>query len=83
MSKNEEWIETQSKAKLGKEAWNKGKPNTWSNGEKSNFYIDGRAPMTRGNRRTFMNTLEYVTWRRNVFERDDLNVKFVELEENI
>ncbi len=60
-----------SEFKKGQEAWNKGKPNTWSNGEKSNLWKGGISAITRKERTNFMDTLEYKDWRRKVFERDN------------
>lgn len=78
MKGNKEWLEKQKTKQLGIKAWNRGKPNTWSNGVKSNFWKDGDAIKRRGERRTFMNSLEYVNWRRNVFERDKYTCQICE-----
>ncbi|PWU05319.1 MAG: hypothetical protein C5B43_03475 [Verrucomicrobia bacterium] len=69
--KNNGWKLLMSMSKKGQKAWNKGLPNTWSNGSKSNFWNGGISKVTRSERKNFMNTLDYITWRRNIFQRDN------------
>jgi len=64
---NDNWKELNSKSHKGQIAWNKNKPNTWSNGEKSNFWKGGITPINRQIR----NSLEYTIWRTAVFMRDN------------
>lgn len=64
--KNGDWGKEIGKWNKGRKAWNKGKSNTWSNGEKSNFWKGGITPINKALRES----LEYEDWRRKVFERD-------------
>ncbi len=54
----------------GKPAWNRGKPNTWSSGSRSNLWRGGKWKLNGTLRQQDMGTLEYKNWRRAVFERD-------------
>ena len=63
---NGDFVRLQRESHLGNVAWNKGKPNTWSNGERSNFWKGGITPINKAIR----SSLEYEEWRNKVFERD-------------
>jgi hypothetical protein len=69
--KNGGWYKEMKKLHVGKPSWNRGKPNSWSNGEKSNFWKGGISIFTRTERSNFMGSLEYKNWRIQVFKRDN------------
>ena len=61
---NQETIEKRRKALLGK-------PQPWNRGENSNFWKGGINEINQTRRKVLMRSLEYINWRRNVFERFD------------
>ncbi len=83
MKVNKAWLESQRQAKLGKEAWNKGLPNTWaisgfhlSEETKKKISLAKRGvPSPRNKGLTPKNKLERNRFRtemqKRIFERDD------------
>ena len=71
MKHSEESRKKMSLALKGRVSPNKGKKLLYVTGEKCHFWKGGISKFTRKERSNFMNTLEYRTWRRNVFERDN------------
>jgi hypothetical protein len=55
---------------LGKEPWNKGKKYLAITGDKHPNWKNGISKKNKTERQIAMQTIEYINWRRSVFERD-------------